>query len=103
MNAGTYESYYRAWLWLRDTEKKAAGCGIWYYRYARAVMYLGRLEEALRYAEEGVRQQPENPWCWLMLGRLRQSLWRQGGRGWRLRGMALAMRREMGSFIVRNR
>ena len=70
MNAGTYESYYRAWLGLRDTEKKAAGCGMWYYRYARAVMYLGRLEEALRYAEEGVRQQLENPWCWLMLGRL---------------------------------
>ena len=80
MNAGTYESYYRAWLWLRDTEKKAAGCGIWYYRYARAVMYLGRLEEALRYAEEGVRQQPENPWCWLMLGRLRSHFGdREGG------------------------
>ena len=70
MDNGTYESYYRAWLWLRDTEEKAAGCGMWYYRFSRAVMYLGHPEEALCYAREGVRQQAECPWCWLMLGRL---------------------------------
>ena len=31
---------------------EAARCGMWYYRYSCALLYCGRLEEALAYAEK---------------------------------------------------
>ena len=70
-NLDEYLSYYRAARWMKDSEPNAAGCGTWYYRYSTALMYCGRLEEALEYAEKGAREQPEYPWIWLQLGRLR--------------------------------
>ena len=36
---------------MKGSEKNAAGCAMWYYRYSVALMYCGRLEEALNYAD----------------------------------------------------
>lgn len=70
-NMDTYEQYYKAAQWMPDSEKNAKGCGTWYYRYACALMYCGRLEESLEYAEKGVQEEPDYPWGWLQLGKLR--------------------------------
>ena len=63
--------YYRAAQWMSDSEEHARGCGMWYYRYSCALMYCGRLEEALQYSEQGVKEEPDYPWGWLQLGKLR--------------------------------
>ena len=55
---------------MKDSEKNATGCATWYYRYSVALMHCGRLEEAwicgARRSEE-----PDYPWIWLHLGKLR--------------------------------
>ncbi|WP_343286507.1 suppressor of fused domain protein [Faecalibacterium sp. An122] len=70
-NLNDYIHYYRAAEWMKDSEQNAAGCGTWYYRYSVALMYCGRLEEALYYAEQGAKEEPGYPWIWLQLGKLR--------------------------------
>ena len=70
-NLNDYIHYYRAAEWMKDSEQNAAGCGTWYYRYSVALMYCGRLEEALDYAEQGAKEEPDYPWIWLQLGKLR--------------------------------
>ena len=70
-NIDDYIHYYQAAEWMKDSEKNAAGCGTWYYRYSVALMYCGRLEEALNYAEKGAREEPDYPWVWLQVGKLR--------------------------------
>ena len=70
-NIDRYECYYKAAQWMPASESNANGCGTWYYRYAVALMYCGRLEDALRYAEKGAAEEPSYPWIWLELGRLR--------------------------------
>ena len=70
-NMDEYTMYYRAARWMPDSEQNAKGCGMWYYRYACALVYCSRLEEALQYAEQGVREEPDYPWGWLELGKLR--------------------------------
>ena len=54
-NIGDYDYYYKAAQWMPASElaAEAAKSGIWYYRYACALMYCGRLEEARHYAETG--------------------------------------------------
>ena len=71
LNLDEYEFYYRAAQWMSYSEDKAKGCGVWYYRYSVALMYCGRLEEARRYAELGVEEEPAYPWIWLQAGKLR--------------------------------
>ena len=71
INLDEYICYYRAAEWMKDSERNAGGCATWYYRYSVALMYCGRLEEALEYAEQGARQEPDYPWVWLQLGKLR--------------------------------
>ena len=70
-NLDEYLFYYRAAQWMPFSEKNAKGCGAWYYRYACALLYCGRLEEARAYSEQGVREEPSYPWGWLLLGKLR--------------------------------
>ncbi len=70
-NIDEYEYYYKACQWMPYSEENADGCGTWYYRYSVALTYCGRLEEAYRYAEEGAAQEPDYPWIWLQLGKLR--------------------------------
>ena len=70
-NLDDYVHYYRAVEWMQDSEKNAAGCAAWYYRYSVALMYCGRLEEALEYAERGTQEEPDYPWVWLQAGKLR--------------------------------
>ena len=70
-NIDDYIHYYQAAEWMKDSEKNAAGCGTWYYRYSVALMYCGRLEEALEYAERGAQEEPDYPWIWLQVGKLR--------------------------------
>ena len=70
-NINDYIHYYQAAEWMKDSEKNAAGCGTWYYRYSVALMYCGRLEEALEYAERGAQEEPDYPWIWLQVGKLR--------------------------------
>ena len=78
-NMDDYISYYRAVEWMKDSEKNAAGCGTWYYRYSVALMYCGRLEEALNYAEKGAEEEPEYPWIWLQVGKLRAHFGNKSG------------------------
>ena len=56
---------------MKASEKRAAGCATWYYRYSVALMYCGRLEEALNYAEKGAKEESDYPWIWLQVGKLR--------------------------------
>ena len=70
-NLDDYEHYYMAVQWMKDSEKNAKGSGTWYYRYASALIYCGKIDEALKYAEQGVKEEPDYPWGWLQLGRLR--------------------------------
>ena len=71
-NIDDYDYYYKAAQWMPASEPaaEAAGSGIWYYRYACALMYCGRLEEARHYAETGVSLDPEYPWGWLETAKL---------------------------------
>lgn len=71
LNVDEYEYYYRAAQWMPASEPAAKGCGTWYYRYAAALMYCGRLEEARRYAEQGTVEEPDYPWAWLLAAKLR--------------------------------
>ena len=70
-NIDEYEFYDRAARWMPASERKAKGCGMWYYRYSAALMYCGRLEEAARYAEQGAQEEPDYPWIWLQVAKLR--------------------------------
>ena len=70
-NLDDYIHYYRAAEWMKDSEKNAGGCATWYYRYSVALMYCGRLEEAFDYAEKGAHEEPDYPWIWLQVGKLR--------------------------------
>lgn len=89
-NVDEYEYYYKAAQWMPASEKNAGGCGVWYYRYACALVYCSRLEEALAYAERGVAEEPDYPWGWLQLGRLRSHFGdREGALEAVRRGLAL--------------
>lgn len=70
-NLDTYEAYYTAVERMAGAEKNAAGCGVWYYRYTVALMYCGKLELALEYAEKGAKEEPTYPWIWLPVAKLR--------------------------------
>ena len=70
-NLDEYRYYYKAADWMKASEKNAAGCAMWYYRYSVALMYCGRLEEARSYAERGIQEEPDYPWIWLQVGKLR--------------------------------
>ena len=70
-NLDEYRYYYKAADWMKGSEKNAAGCATWYYRYSVALMYCGRLEEALNYAEKGAQEEPDYPWIWRQVGKLR--------------------------------
>ena len=89
-NIDDYEHYYMSCQWLEEVEDLAQGCGMWYYRYACALMYCGQPEKALEYAEQGVREQPDYPWCWLLLAQLRSHFGnRQGALEANASGLAL--------------
>ena len=70
-NIDAYEYYYRTTQWLPAAEANARGCGTYYYRYAVALMYCGRPDDALRMAEKGAQEEPDYPWTYLQLGKLR--------------------------------
>ena len=70
-NIDAYEYYYRTTQWLPAAEANARGCGTYYYRYAVALMYCGRPDDALRMAEKGAQAEPDYPWTYLQLGKLR--------------------------------
>ena len=78
-NLDDYIHYYQAAEWMKDSEKNAAGCATWYYRYSVALMYCGRLEEARGYAEKGAQEEPDYPWIWLQVGKLRAHFGDQAG------------------------
>ena len=78
-NLDEYRYYYKAADWMKASEKNAAGCAMWYYRYSVALMYCGRLEEALDYAERGIQEEPDYPWIWLQVGKLRDHFGDQAG------------------------
>lgn len=66
-NIGDYEHYYMSKEFMKYSEKNAKGCGTWYYRYTVALIYCGKLEEALKYSERGVIEEPNYPWAGLSL------------------------------------
>ena len=41
-NLDEYRYYYKAADWMKDSEKNAVGCAMWYYRYSVALMYCGQ-------------------------------------------------------------
>lgn len=78
-NLDEYQYYYKAVQWMKSSERNAMGCAIWYYRYSVALMYCGQLEEALNYAEKGSQEDPDYPWIWLQLGKLRSHFGDKAG------------------------
>ncbi|MDO5852817.1 MAG: DUF4261 domain-containing protein [Thermoplasmata archaeon] len=70
-NMDDYEHFCTAVDWLSGVEHLASGCGVWYYRYANALLYTGKPRLALEYLLRGVDEEPDYPWCWLTLGRLK--------------------------------
>ena len=97
-NLGEYTMYYRAAQWMPSSEKNAKGCGMWYYRYSCALLYCGRLEEALRYAEKGIQEEPGYPWGWLQVGKLRAHFGDQAGA---LEAVEQGLRLEPGDYEFR--
>ena len=71
-NMDEYEYYYRAAQWMPASQAaaEAVGSGAWYYRYSCALMYCGRLEEALTFARRGTELDPGYPWGYLQLAKL---------------------------------
>ena len=89
-NCDDYEHYCTACDWLSAVEQQASGCGVWHYRYANALMYCGKPRLALEYASRGVSEDPDYPWCWLTLGRLRAHFGdAEGAAAAALRGLQL--------------
>lgn len=89
-NLGGYQNYYRARQWMAGSEKNAGGCGAWYYRYAVATLYCGEPEQSLEYHEKGALEEPDYPWNWLQLGKLRAHFGdREGAMAAADRGLAL--------------
>lgn len=78
-NANDYDLYYLTTQWMPDSEVNAQGCATWYYRYSVALMYCGRLEDAQRYAEEGAKTEPDYPWVWLQVAKLRSHFGDKAG------------------------
>ena len=78
-NLDMYQYYYKAAQWMKHSEKNAGGCAMWYYRYSVSLMYCGQLEEALDYAEKGIREEPDYPWIWLQAGKLRSHFGNKAG------------------------
>lgn len=70
-NIDRYDFYWKTLQWMPDSEKNASGCATWYYRYSVALMYCGKLEIAHKYAELGAVEEPDYPWNWLQVGKLR--------------------------------
>ena len=60
---------------MKASEKNAAGCAMWYYRYSVALMYCGRLEEARSYAERGIQEEPDYPLDLAASGQAAGSFW----------------------------
>ncbi len=70
-NMDIYPAYYQTIQWMQHTEARAHGCGAWYYRYSVALMYCGKPDAAMEYAEKAVAEQPDYPWGWLQAAKLR--------------------------------
>ena len=86
-NLDEYRYYCKTSEWMKDSEKKRRRCATWYYRYSVALMYCGMLEEALNYAEKGAREEPDYPWIWLQVGKLRAHFGDQAARWLRRAGI----------------
>ena len=94
-NLDEYQYYYKAADWMKGSEKNAAGCAMWYYRYSVALMYCGQLEEALNYAEKGIQEEPDYPWIWLQVGKLRSHF---GNKVGALEAVACGLALEPGDY-----
>lgn len=70
-NLDSYEAYCSVAKWMPFSRCNASGCGTWFYRYSVALMFKGQLEKALEIAEEGTAEEPDYPWIWLQVGKLR--------------------------------
>ena len=66
-----YLSYAQVVDILHKARANASHSGVWHYRMAVGLTHIGRLEEALLVAEKGCVAEPDYPWGWLHLGRLR--------------------------------
>ena len=66
-----YLSYAQVVTTLEKARESATNSGVWHYRLACGLTHTGRLDEALKVAEEGVLAEPDYPWGWLHLGKLR--------------------------------
>lgn len=71
INLDSYICYYQAVDFMKHAENNAKGSAVWYYRYSVAHTYLGKLKEALYYAEKGASEDPSYPWVWLQVAKLR--------------------------------
>ena len=58
-------------------------------------MYCGQLEEALNYAEKGSQEDPDYPWIWLQLGKLRSHF---GDKAGALEAVARGLALEPGDY-----
>lgn len=94
-NLDEYLYYCKSAEWMKHSEQNAAGCATWYYRYSVALMYCGRLKEALDYAEKGAKEEPAYPWIWLQAGKLRSHF---GDKTGALNAVACGLALEPGDY-----
>ncbi len=89
-NMGGCQNYYNTIQWMVHSQKNAGGCGCWHYRYAVALLYSGEPEKAREYLQRGTVEEPDYPWNWLQLGKLRAHFGdREGALAAADRGLAL--------------
>lgn len=71
INLETYGAYFEAAVRMPAAIRNARGCGTWFYRLSCALTHIGRQREAMEMAELGAREEPDYPWVWLQVSKLR--------------------------------
>lgn len=71
------EMYEDAEVWLRKVEEQGRESGVWNYRLAVALMHRMELDEALEYAADAVKVEPDYPWGWLVYSKVLYGLERK--------------------------
>lgn len=71
------EMYEDAEEWLRKVEEQGRESGVWNYRLAVALMHRMELDEALEYAADAVKVEPDYPWGWLVYSKVLYGLERK--------------------------
>ena len=70
ININKYEFFELTEKVLSNVKEEGINNSEWCYRYACAIVYLRRFEEALEYCKKSVKIKPDFAWAWLELAKL---------------------------------